>query len=127
MFLVSHWQLCCSCVQTGSAKGALRRWQHRLLQLRETLVLCCNCFCVEAGCGSIEEVISRDVPRTFPEHPLFHTAAGQQQLLRVLKAYAAADPEVSVMLCCVCTNRRASSVQMPVVTAAAAVPGAVSE
>lgn len=47
-----------------------------------------------AGCGSIEEVISRDVPRTFPEHPLFNTAEGQQQLLRVLKAYAAADPEV---------------------------------
>jgi hypothetical protein len=47
-----------------------------------------------AGCGSVEEVILRDVPRTFPEHPLFHTQDGQQRLLRVLKAYAAADPEV---------------------------------
>lgn len=43
----------------------------------------------------MEEVILRDVPRTFPEHPLFNTADGQQRLLRVLKAYAAADPEVS--------------------------------
>jgi hypothetical protein len=39
------------------------------------------------------------VPRTFPEHPLFNTAEGQQQLLRVLKAYAAADPEVRTRLC----------------------------
>lgn len=51
---------------------------------------------LSAGCGSVEEVISRDVPRTFPEHPLFNTPAGQQKLLRVLKAYAAADPEVRV-------------------------------
>jgi hypothetical protein len=36
----------------------------------------------------------RDVPRTFPEHPLFTTQEGQQRLLRLLKAYAAADPEV---------------------------------
>jgi len=50
-----------------------------------------------SGCGSVEEVILRDVPRTFPEHPLFNTADGQQRLLRVLKAYAAADPEVSVV------------------------------
>lgn len=41
-------------------------------------------------------MIVRDVPRTFPEHPLFNTPAGQQKLLRVLKAYAAADPEVWV-------------------------------
>jgi hypothetical protein len=54
------------------------------------------CVLLFAGCGSVEEVISRDVPRTFPEHPLFNTPAGQQKLLRVLKAYAAADPEVRV-------------------------------
>ncbi|KAF8058922.1 EVI5 [Scenedesmus sp. PABB004] len=47
-----------------------------------------------AGCGCVEDVILRDVPRTFPEHPLFASAAGQGRLLRVLKAYAAADPEV---------------------------------
>lgn len=47
-----------------------------------------------AGCGAVEDVIVRDVPRTFPEHPLFATRDGQQRLLRLLKAYAAADPEV---------------------------------
>eukprot|EP00878_Enallax_costatus_P004779 GHUV01005030.1.p1 GENE.GHUV01005030.1~~GHUV01005030.1.p1 ORF type:complete len:910 (+),score=344.00 GHUV01005030.1:211-2940(+) len=48
-----------------------------------------------AGCGHVEDVISRDVARTFPEHPLFSAQLqGQQRLLRLLKAYAAADPEV---------------------------------
>ncbi|KAF6259841.1 rab-GTPase-TBC domain-containing protein [Scenedesmus sp. NREL 46B-D3] len=47
-----------------------------------------------AGCGAVEDVIVRDVPRTFPEHPLFATQGGQQRLLRLLKAYATADPEV---------------------------------
>jgi hypothetical protein len=46
-------------------------------------------------------MIVRDVPRTFPEHPLFTTPQeGQQRLLRLLKAYAAADPEVR----CSCSN-----------------------
>lgn len=61
-------------------------------------LLCVTCLFVLtltcAGCGSIEEVILRDVPRTFPEHPFFSTQDGQQKLLRVLTAYAAADPEV---------------------------------
>jgi hypothetical protein len=43
-------------------------------------------------------MIVRDVPRTFPEHPLFTTQEGQQRLLRLLKAYAAADPEVAMEL-----------------------------
>lgn len=48
-----------------------------------------------AGCGHVEDVILRDVARTFPEHPLFSAhLQGQQRLLRLLKAYAAADPEV---------------------------------
>jgi hypothetical protein len=58
------------------------------------ILLCWLPRCVHVGCGSIEEVILRDVPRTFPEHPLFNTPVGQQKLFRVLKAYAAADPEV---------------------------------
>eukprot|EP00775_Hariotina_reticulata_P010660 gene10660-10819_t len=53
------------------------------------------CMLLEQGCGAFEEVILRDVPRTFPEHPLFAPQSeGQQRLLRLLKAYAAADPEV---------------------------------
>jgi hypothetical protein len=57
----------------------------------------CHCFDAAAcaGCGAVEDMIVRDVPRTFPEHPLFTTPQeGQQRLLRLLKAYAAADPEV---------------------------------
>jgi hypothetical protein len=57
----------------------------------------CHCFADAAcaGCGAVEDMIVRDVPRTFPEHPLFTTPQeGQQRLLRLLKAYAAADPEV---------------------------------
>lgn len=75
--------------------------------------LSCNSCCVFtsvcaashvtcAGCGSVEEAILRDVPRTFPEHPFFSTQDGQQKLLRVLTAYAAADPEVGgdfLLLC----------------------------
>jgi hypothetical protein len=61
------------------------------------MLLCSLMRRVPVGCGSIEEVILRDVPRTFPEHPLFNTPAGQQKLFRVLKAYAAADPEVRLI------------------------------
>lgn len=61
---------------------------------------CCTLSrCFPSGCGAVEDVILRDVPRTFPEHPLFSAAEGQGRLLRLLKAYAAADPEVRVCVC----------------------------
>lgn len=39
-------------------------------------------------------MIGRDIHRTFPEHPQFGFQQGQQQLFRVLKAYALLDAEV---------------------------------
>lgn len=40
------------------------------------------------------QVISRDIHRTFPEHPQFGFQQGQQALFRVLKAYSLHDLEV---------------------------------
>ena len=40
------------------------------------------------------QVISRDIHRTFPEHPQFGFEQGQQALFRVLKAYSLHDLEV---------------------------------
>ncbi len=39
-------------------------------------------------------MITRDIHRTFPEHPQFGFAQGQQALFRVLKAYSLHDLEV---------------------------------
>lgn len=44
--------------------------------------------------GEYAEVIDRDIPRTFPKHAMFCDSAGQAQLARVLRAYAAYDREV---------------------------------
>ncbi len=43
-----------------------------------------------------EEVISRDIGRTFPKHFLFdkNKSLGQQSLMNVLRAYSLHDPEV---------------------------------
>lgn len=41
-----------------------------------------------------DEIISRDINRTFPEHPQFGYEQGQQALFRVLKAYSLHDLEV---------------------------------
>ena len=43
----------------------------------------------------VDEVIGRDINRTFPEHPQFGFEQGQQALFRVLKAYSLHDLEVS--------------------------------
>lgn len=42
----------------------------------------------------INEVIMRDINRTFPEHPFFGSAGGQNSLFRLLKAYSLQDVEV---------------------------------
>jgi hypothetical protein len=48
---------------------------------------------ISVGQEDIDEVISRDIHRTFPEHPLFAFEQGQQALFNVLKAYALHDIE----------------------------------
>ena len=42
----------------------------------------------------MDDIISRDINRTFPEHPQFGFEQGQQALFRVLKAYSLHDLEV---------------------------------
>eukprot|EP01012_Entosiphon_sulcatum_P010759 TRINITY_DN16381_c0_g1_i1.p1 TRINITY_DN16381_c0_g1~~TRINITY_DN16381_c0_g1_i1.p1 ORF type:complete len:541 (+),score=80.39 TRINITY_DN16381_c0_g1_i1:41-1663(+) len=42
----------------------------------------------------IGDIISRDVPRTFPEHPTFRSGVAHQALTNLLIAYAALDAEV---------------------------------
>jgi len=41
----------------------------------------------------IDEIIMRDINRTFPEHPFFGSAGGQTSLFRLLKAYSLQDVE----------------------------------
>ena len=49
------------------------------------------------GQEETDEVILRDVHRTYPEHPLFALPRGQEALFRVLKAYSLHDLEVCYM------------------------------
>jgi hypothetical protein len=46
------------------------------------------------GVEPIDDVIARDLGRTFPEHPLFRDREGQGRLGRLLRAYALHDEEV---------------------------------
>lgn len=48
---------------------------------------------ISIGQEEVDEVISRDVHRTFPEHAQFGNESGQQALFRVLKAYSLHDLE----------------------------------
>lgn len=41
-----------------------------------------------------EKAITRDLHRTFPHHPYFQSAIGQESLFNVVKAYSLYDPEV---------------------------------
>mmetsp|Transcript_8975 Transcript_8975/g.19213 ORF Transcript_8975/g.19213 Transcript_8975/m.19213 type:complete len:756 (+) Transcript_8975:92-2359(+) len=47
-----------------------------------------------AGQEEVDDIITRDINRTFPEHPFFSVEHGQQALFRVLKAYSLHDLEV---------------------------------
>ena len=49
---------------------------------------------ISIGQEEVDEVITRDIHRTFPEHPQFGFAQGQQALFRILKAYSLHDLEV---------------------------------
>jgi hypothetical protein len=46
------------------------------------------------GVEPVDDVISRDLGRTFPEHPLFVAGDGQARLGRLLRAYALHDAEI---------------------------------
>jgi hypothetical protein len=52
---------------------------------------------ISIGQEEVDEVITRDIHRTFPEHPQFGFAQGQQALFRVLKAYSLHDLEVCIL------------------------------
>ena len=49
---------------------------------------------ISIGQEEVDEIITRDINRTFPEHPQFGFQQGQQALFRVLKAYSLHDLEV---------------------------------
>jgi len=49
---------------------------------------------ISVGQEDIDDVISRDIHRTFPEHPLFGFEQGQKALFNLLKAYSLHDLEV---------------------------------
>jgi hypothetical protein len=49
---------------------------------------------ISIGQEDVDDVIARDVHRTFPEHAHFAVKHGQQALFRVLKAYSLHDLEV---------------------------------
>ena len=49
---------------------------------------------ISVGQEDVDDIISRDIHRTFPEHPLFGFAQGQQSLFNLLKAYSLHDLEV---------------------------------
>ena len=58
---------------------------------------------ISIGQEEVDEVITRDIHRTFPEHPQFGFAQGQQALFRILKAYSLHDLEVCPCPClCLC-------------------------
>ena len=49
---------------------------------------------ISIGQEEVDDVITRDIHRTFPEHPQFGNIKGQQLLFKVLKAYSLHDLEV---------------------------------
>jgi Rab-GTPase-TBC domain len=48
---------------------------------------------VTVGQEEVEDVIFRDIHRTFPQHPRFVLGQGQEELFNVLKAYSMIDME----------------------------------
>ena len=69
---------------------------------------------VTLGQEEVDEVITRDIHRTFPEHPQFGFAQGQQALFRVLKAYSLHDLEVSYCIVLSFTGKSSTGGRMMV-------------
>lgn len=78
------------------------RWEHARWSCRSVTCLPCQRACPEheyrflrsIGQEDVDDAITRDLHRTFPEHPFFSTPEGQAALFRVLKAYSVQDLEV---------------------------------
>lgn len=49
---------------------------------------------ITIGMDEEEDIINRDIHRTFPEHPHFNGEQGRNTLFNVLKAYSVHDLEV---------------------------------
>ena len=62
------------------SRAAKKENPHNILEVAEQL--------------EINEIIMRDINRTFPEHPFFGSSGGQTSLFRLLKAYSLQDIEV---------------------------------
>lgn len=70
----------------AAAKHPLRWWRRRAW-----------CTAQQPSQGTMEEVtrqIELDLPRTFPEHSVFASAAGRDALRRVLHAHACRNPQI---------------------------------
>ena len=52
---------------------------------------------ISIGQEETDDIISRDINRTFPEHPQFAFEQGQNALFRVLKAYSLHDLEARAL------------------------------
>lgn len=57
----------------------------------------------------IDEIIMRDINRTFPEHPFFGSTRGQTSLFRLLKAYSLQDIEAGYCQVCIFVSVSVSS------------------
>lgn len=49
---------------------------------------------ITIGQDEVDDIINRDIHRTFPEHPHFNEEQGRVALFNVLKAYSVHDLEV---------------------------------
>ena len=68
------WQYMCGANKTDLARDKFRDYIKR-----------------QSAC---EKIIRRDIDRTYPDHEFFRSAAGQESLFNVMKAYSIHDPEV---------------------------------
>jgi hypothetical protein len=97
---------------TAAAAAAAAQWRADREELRNTLMAAMasvswplpedplpdsrysTLLQISIGQEDVDDIISRDCHRTFPEHPMFGFKHGQNTLFRVLKAYSLQDLEV---------------------------------